>query len=54
MKFWMTMFNVLVGSLLGGIIAAFNGGDRIDSIILGFLFIVWFEVRDVGYRQGGE
>lgn len=46
-SFWMTLLNVVLGSIMGGIIAAFNGGERIDAVILTFLFIVWFEVRNL-------
>jgi hypothetical protein len=50
MKFWMTMFNVVIGSIMGGIIAAFNGGTKMEGILLAFMFIIWFEVRDTDLK----
>jgi hypothetical protein len=44
------MFNVVVGSLLGTIIGAFNDASKMEAIMLGFLFIIWFEVRDMDLK----
>lgn len=45
-SFWMFIFNVVWGSILGAVIAAINDGTRMEGIIMGLLFIVWMEVRD--------
>jgi flagellar biosynthesis protein FliR len=45
-SFWLTLFNIVWGSILGAVIAIINDGTRMEGAIMGLLFIIWMEVRD--------
>jgi hypothetical protein len=46
-SFWMMVFNVVFGVVMGNIIAIVNDGTRAEAAILSFIFILWLDIRDI-------
>jgi hypothetical protein len=44
-SFWLSLFNIVFGTLMGNIVMFANNGTRAEAVILSLIFIVWLDIR---------